>query len=113
MEIISGATIPADHEDGEVGGCEGCSARKKVEAMCEQHRGFSPKTASRVKSRTYLHLCYKYELWGKVFMTHGGGLLVIGETPDEAADDVANPENCLDQHRLVVFLAHPVVLKGQ
>ena len=40
----------------------------------------------------------------------GGGLLVIGETPDEATDDVANPENCLDQHRLVVLFAHPVVL---
>lgn len=47
-------------------------------------------------------------------MTHGeegkGGLLVIGETPDEATDDVPDPENCLDQHRLVVFFTHPVVL---
>ena len=71
VEIISGATIPADHEDGEVGRCEGGRARKKVEAVGEQHCGFSPKTASRVKSRTYLHLCCKYELWGKVCMTHG------------------------------------------
>ena len=47
-------------------------------------------------------------------MTHGeegkGGLLVIGETPDEASDYVANPENCLDQHRLEIFLTDPVVL---
>ena len=71
VEIISGATIPADHEDGEVGRCEGGRARKKVEAVGEQHCGFSPKTASRVKSRTYLHLCCKYELWGKGCMTHG------------------------------------------
>ena len=42
----------------------------------------------------------------------GGGLLVIGETPDEAADDVSDPEYSLYQHRLEVFLAHPVVLQG-
>ena len=42
----------------------------------------------------------------------GGGLLVIGETPDEAADDVSDPEHGLYQHRLEVFLTHPVVLQG-
>ena len=41
----------------------------------------------------------------------GGGLLVIGETPDEAADDVSDPEYGLYQHRLEVFLTHPVVLQ--
>ena len=38
-------------------------------------------------------------------------LLVCGETPHEAAKDVSNPEEGVDQHRLVVFLTHPVVLK--
>ena len=57
MELIGRATIPADHEDGEVGRHEGGCPRKKVEAVGEQNCRFSPKTASRVKSRTYLHLC--------------------------------------------------------
>ena len=57
VEIISRATIPADHEEDEVGRCEGGGPRKKVKAVGEQHCGFSPKTAIRVKSRTYLHLC--------------------------------------------------------
>ena len=49
---------------------------------------------------------------GEMCMTHGEecGLLVIGETPNEAADDVADPKHCLHQHRLEVILAHPVVL---
>ena len=103
------ATIPANHEDGEVGRREGGGPRKKVEAVGQQHCRFPPKTASNgVKSRTY------FLLWGKVCVTHGeeekGGLLVIGETPDEAADDVADPKHCLDQHRLEVILANPVVL---
>ena len=108
MKLIGRATIPADHEDGEVGRGEGGCPRKKVEAVGEQNCRFSPKTASRVKSRTYLHLC-----WGKgKGMSHGeeGGLLVIGETPNEASNNVANPKHCLDQHWLEVILAHPVVL---
>ena len=51
LEVICCSTIPADHEKGEVGGCEGGGTRKKIEAVGEQHRGFSPKTASSVKSR--------------------------------------------------------------
>ena len=51
LELICCSTIPADHEKGEVGGSEGGGTRKKVEAVGEQHRGFSPKTESRVKSR--------------------------------------------------------------
>ena len=51
LEVICCSTIPADHEKGEVGCCEGGGTRKKVEAVGEQHRGFSPKTESRVKSR--------------------------------------------------------------
>ena len=51
LEVICCSTIPADHEKGEVGGSEGGGTRKKVEAVGEQHRGFSPKTESRVKSR--------------------------------------------------------------
>ena len=41
----------------------------------------------------------------------GVSLLVGGETPDEAAEDVSNPEEGVDQHRLVVLIAHPVVLQ--
>ena len=112
VEPIGRATIPADHEESEVGRREGGCPRKKVEAVGEQNCRFPAKTASGVKSRTYLHLCCCV---GKgVCVTHGeekrGGLLVIGETPNEAADDVADPKHCLDQHRLEVILAHPVVL---
>ena len=37
-------------------------------------------------------------------------LLVCGETPEEAAQDVAHPEEGVDQHGLVVLRAHPIVL---
>ena len=39
------------------------------------------------------------------------GLLVIGETPGDAPDDVADPENVFDNHWLVVVIANPIVLK--
>ena len=42
----------------------------------------------------------------------GKNLLVIGEAPHETSNDVSNPEYCVDQHRLVVVLAHPVALAG-
>ena len=50
---------------------------------------------------------------GEMCMTHGEecGLLVIGETPGDAPDDVADPENVLDNHWLVVVIANPIVLK--
>ena len=51
LEVVGGATIPADHEDGEVGRHEGGGPRKKVEAVGEQHCRFPPKTASGVKSK--------------------------------------------------------------
>ena len=35
---------------------------------------------------------------------------VIGEAPEKTTDGVANPEDGVQQHWLVVFLAHPVVL---
>ena len=57
-EALGRATIPADHEDGEVGRGEGGGPRKEVEAVGQQHCRFPPKTASGVKSRTYL-------LWGE------------------------------------------------
>ena len=38
-------------------------------------------------------------------------LLVCGETPEEAAQDVAHPEEGVDQHGLVVLRAHPIVLR--
>ena len=38
-------------------------------------------------------------------------LLVRGEPPEEAAEDVADPEEGVDQHRLVVLLTHPVLLR--
>ena len=41
----------------------------------------------------------------------GVSLLVGGETPEEAAEDVSDPEEGVDQHRLVVLVAHPVVLR--
>ena len=46
-------------------------------------------------------------------MTHGEecGLLVIGETPGDASDDVADPENVFDNHWLVVVIANPIVLQ--
>ena len=46
-------------------------------------------------------------------MTHGEecGLLVIGETPGDASDDVADPENVFDYHWLVVVIANPIVLQ--
>ena len=37
-------------------------------------------------------------------------LRVRGETPEEAAQDVAHPEEGVDQHGLVVLRAHPIVL---
>jgi hypothetical protein len=40
-----------------------------------------------------------------------GSLLVIGEAPDEAANYVSDPEDGVNQHWLVIFLAHPVVLR--
>jgi hypothetical protein len=40
-----------------------------------------------------------------------GSLLVIGESPDEAANNVSDPEDSVDQHWLVIFLANPVVLR--
>ena len=39
------------------------------------------------------------------------GLLVIGETPSDAPDDVADPENVFDYHWLVVVIANPIVLQ--
>ena len=38
-------------------------------------------------------------------------LLVCGEPPEEAAKDVSDPEEGVDQHRLVVLRAHPIVLR--
>ena len=40
-----------------------------------------------------------------------GSLLVIGESPDEAANNVSDPEDGVDQHWLVIFLTNPVVLR--
>ena len=40
-------------------------------------------------------------------------LLVIGESPQEAADSVANPEYSVNQHRSEVLLTDPVVLQSQ
>ena len=40
-------------------------------------------------------------------------LLVIGESPQEAADSVANPEDSVNQHRSEVLLTDPVVLQSQ
>ena len=40
-------------------------------------------------------------------------LLVIGESPQEAAQRIADPEDSLYQHWSEVFLAHPVVLSYQ
>ena len=37
-------------------------------------------------------------------------LLVSGEAPQEASQDVSHPEESVNQHRLVVLVAHPVVL---
>ena len=37
-------------------------------------------------------------------------LLVIGESPEEAANGVANPEDSMNQHRSEVLLTDPVVL---
>ena len=36
---------------------------------------------------------------------------VIGESPEKASDGVSDPEDGVDQHRLVVLLTHPVVLR--
>ena len=36
---------------------------------------------------------------------------VIGEAPEKTTNGVANPEDGVQQHWLVVFLAHPVVLR--
>ena len=71
--------------------------------------GFRPKLQVGLKVE---RICISAEVRvvGKGVYDSWGDLLVIGETPDEAADDVANPEDCLDQHWLVVFFAHPVVL---
>ena len=38
-------------------------------------------------------------------------LLVSGEAPQEASQDVSHPEESVNQHRLVVLVAHPVVLE--
>ena len=50
---------------------------------------------------------------GKMCMTHGDecGLLVIGEAPGDASDDVADPENVFDNHWLVVVIANPIILQ--
>ena len=37
-------------------------------------------------------------------------LLVSGEAPQEASQDVSHPEESVNQHRFVVLVAHPVVL---
>ena len=37
-------------------------------------------------------------------------LLIIGESPEEAANGVANPEHSVDQHRSEVLLTDPVIL---
>ena len=37
-------------------------------------------------------------------------LLVSGEAPQEASQDVSHPEESVNQHWLVVLVAHPVVL---
>ena len=38
-------------------------------------------------------------------------LLVCGEAPQEASQDVSHPEESVNQHRFVVLVAHPVVLE--
>jgi len=38
--------------------------------------------------------------------------IVVGETPGDAPDDVADPENVFDNHWLVVVIANPIVLTG-
>ena len=40
-------------------------------------------------------------------------LLVIGESPQEAANSVANPEDSVNQHRSEGLLTDPVVLETQ
>lgn len=37
---------------------------------------------------------------------------VIGEPPEKTSDCVTDPEDGVDQHWLVVFLTHPIVLAG-
>ena len=37
-------------------------------------------------------------------------LLIIGESPEEAANSVTNPEDSMNQHRSEVLLTDPVVL---
>ena len=39
-------------------------------------------------------------------------LLVIGESPEEAANSVANPEDSMNQHRSEVLFTNPVVLQS-
>ena len=36
---------------------------------------------------------------------------VIGEAPEKTTDGVADPEDGVDQHWLVVLVTHPVVLR--
>ena len=37
-------------------------------------------------------------------------LQVVGESPEKTANCVANPEDGVDQHGLVVFLTDPIIL---
>ena len=40
-------------------------------------------------------------------------LQVVGESPEKTANCVANPEDGVDQHGLVVFLTDPIILGGK
>ena len=50
--------------------------------------------------------------WYSSELSEGNNLLVISEAPNEASYNVAYPEDCLDDHGLVVVFTDPVILTG-
>ena len=68
--------------------------------------GFLPKLGREKFDDTHLR-----SIWGEIGLEASMYSQVIGESPEKTSDGVADPEDGVDQHWLVVFLTHPVVLK--
>ena len=96
--------IPAEEQREKIGEEKSEDATDEVCTVGYEDCRASTKADKRVK------LLYGYRPCQAAFI---GNILVCGEAPQEAAQDISDPEEGVDQHRLVVLVTHPVVLRQE
>ena len=94
---------PADKKSSKVWRDQGRRSGEHIDCVGQQHSWLSAKAGDKSLMKP-LRGFWRHEIGSKYSQ-------VIGEAPEKTANGVANPEDGVDQHGLVVFLTHPVVLK--